>query len=67
MKLSNINKKFANENVLENFCLSIEANELVAIIEASGCGKTTLLNIMGLLGLDYAGEYFLNGEKIKAD
>src|SRR5258706_9999428 len=41
-------------NVLRDLDLAVEAGEMVAIMGASGVGKSTLLHVLG--GLDRAGE-----------
>ena len=48
-KLNNINKSYNGLKVLDNLNLEIKQGELVAVVGKSGIGKTTLLNIMGLL------------------
>lgn len=69
IELRNINKSFGTEDkkvcVLKNFNLSVEQGELVAIMGKSGCGKTTILNI--LAGIDNAdsGDYLLDEKNIK--
>ena len=55
MKLSveNINKSFGGQQVLRNVDLTVEQGEFVSLIGHSGCGKTTLINIIaGLLNPD---------------
>lgn len=49
IKLTNINKNFERRVVLSDVSLSIEKNEFVCITGESGVGKSTLLNIIGLL------------------
>lgn len=49
IELKNINKKFNNKIVLNQFSLEVKQNEFVAITGNSGSGKTTILNIIGLL------------------
>jgi putative ABC transport system ATP-binding protein len=51
---------------LREFDLRIAAGEFVAITGHSGCGKTTLLNVAGLLEDFEAGDYRLDGEDVKA-
>lgn len=42
--------------------LSIKQHELIAIIGESGSGKSTILNLLGLLDRPTTGEYFLNNK-----
>jgi len=50
--------------VLEGISFRIEAGEYVAIMGASGTGKTTLMNILGLLDKPTAGHYRLEGKDV---
>lgn len=49
---------------LKGVSFSIEKGEMIAIIGASGSGKTTTMNIMGLLDHPTSGEYFLHGQDV---
>lgn len=70
LKLQNIVKVYetGSENVtaLRGINLSFRENEFVAILGHSGCGKTTLLNIIG--GLDHytEGDLIINGRSTKS-
>ncbi len=44
---------------MNNFNLEVNAGEKIAIVGESGVGKSSLLNIIGLLDRDYNGEYTL--------
>lgn len=54
------NKK-SQLSILNNFNLKVDAGEKIAIVGESGVGKSSLLNIIGLLDRDYNGEYTLLG------
>jgi len=48
-------------SILKNFNLEVNAGEKIAIVGESGVGKSSLLNIIGLLDRNYDGEYTLFG------
>lgn len=68
IELNKIKKSFgeglSKVDVLKNISLKVEDGEFVAIMGKSGCGKTTLLNILGTLQSVDSGEYLLSGEDI---
>jgi NitT/TauT family transport system ATP-binding protein len=50
--------------VIQNLSLTVQRTEIVSILGASGCGKTTLLNLIaGLLG-PYQGEIKFSGSSL---
>lgn len=52
--------------LLKGFSLSVDEGEAIAVVGESGVGKTTLLNILGLLDRDFAGTYRLWDEDVQA-
>ena len=52
-------------SVIENISLLIEEGEFVCFVGPTGCGKTTLLNIMAGLDIPTEGHVFLNGQLVK--
>lgn len=52
-------------HVLKGVDLNIEQGELVSIMGSSGSGKSTMLNILGILDDYDSGEYYLNDTLIK--
>ncbi|MDE7218371.1 MAG: ABC transporter ATP-binding protein/permease [Oscillospiraceae bacterium] len=69
LKLDNIVKVYetGGEDVtaLRGVSLSFRENEFVAILGHSGCGKTTLLNIVGGLDQYTSGDLIINGRSTK--
>ncbi len=69
IQLKNVHKSYYLSNdeevpVLNGIDLDIKQGEFVALMGESGCGKTTLLNVIGCLHPLSEGEYFLDGENI---
>ncbi|MFN7087832.1 MAG: ABC transporter ATP-binding protein [Burkholderiales bacterium] len=69
IKIDGIVKRFtgrdgAQTTVFENVHLGIEAGEFVCLIGHSGCGKTTILNILAGLEPSSDGYVFVGGREI---
>ncbi|MGO1419874.1 MAG: ABC transporter ATP-binding protein [Staphylococcus equorum] len=65
IKLNHINKSFDGKVIFENFSIGIESGDFVIIRGASGKGKSSLLNIIGLLEAPDSGEVLYNGVVVK--
>ena len=69
LKLKNIRKDYlageSTVHALKGIDLEFRENEFVAILGHSGCGKTTLLNIVGGLDQYTAGDLIINGKSTK--
>lgn len=63
VRLENICQEFNENRVIENINFSINNGEMVAIMGKSGKGKTTLLNIMGLISKPSQGNLYLFNQK----
>lgn len=57
-------KKFKDRQILLNTCIEVNNRDFIIITGPSGVGKSSLLNIIGLLDHEYDGEYFFRGKKI---
>ncbi|WP_294371425.1 ATP-binding cassette domain-containing protein [uncultured Clostridium sp.] len=51
--IKDLNKSYGKEKIFENFSIEFESGKINCILGESGCGKTTLLNIIaGLIKVD---------------
>lgn len=64
IELVNVNKKFDNNTVINNISFDINQGEMVSIVGTSGKGKTTLLNMMGLISKTSSGSIKILGKEI---
>jgi len=66
LKISNLHKRYnegkSNEvHALRGLDLTVRKGDMMAIMGSSGCGKTTLLNMIGNLDRRSAGEIIIDG------
>jgi polar amino acid transport system ATP-binding protein len=66
LRLEEVDKSFDHTPVLHGIDLSLEADEVVAIIGPSGSGKSTLLRCINLIEPIESGHIFLEGTEITA-
>ncbi|MGM0419035.1 MAG: ABC transporter ATP-binding protein [Thermodesulfobacteriota bacterium] len=50
--------------ILKGIDLHINASQFACIVGSSGCGKTTLMNILGFLDTPESGEYLFEGNQM---
>ena len=69
LKLKNITKEYVSGDskveALKGISIEFRKNEFVSILGQSGCGKTTLLNIIGGLDRYTSGDLIINGKSTK--
>lgn len=65
IEVRNLSKSYGDNLVLENVNASVKEGEFITLVGASGCGKSTFLNM--LLGIESPsrGELLLDGEAVK--
>ncbi len=61
IELKDVCKKFGDHVIFENYNLKIDDGEFIVLSGDSGCGKTTLLNIIGGLEKPDDGKVIVNG------
>ena len=69
IRIEGISKKFTGRDgtattVFEDLYFSIEPGEFVCLIGHSGCGKTTILNVLSGLEQSSSGYVFVGGREI---
>lgn len=62
IKIENLKKQYGDKVVLDIKDLEIESGKITGITGPNGCGKTTLLNIIGGIDRDYEGRITYNSK-----
>ena len=66
IEIKNLHKSYRRgKEIIPNLDLSLGETGLTMIVGKSGCGKTTLLNIVGAMDLDFEGQVVVDGLDIK--
>jgi ABC-type Fe3+/spermidine/putrescine transport system ATPase subunit len=67
LRLVEVTKRFGRRTVVDNVSLDVAEGETVALLGASGCGKTTTLRLVAGLEEPDAGEIWIAGECVAAN
>lgn len=62
ISLQHVDKTFGNHQILKDFSMNIKEHEFVSIMGPSGAGKTTILNLIGLLDTPDKGTVQIKGK-----
>ena len=69
LKIENLSKTYyslkGEIKAIDNFSLDINDGDYISIIGSSGCGKSTILNILSFLDKDYDGSIHFRNNKVK--
>ncbi len=64
IEIKNLTKSLGGKQLFKDFCVRIESGEFVVFCGESGCGKTTLLNMIGGIERPDSGEIIVDGTDI---
>ncbi|WP_019908580.1 ABC transporter ATP-binding protein [Paenibacillus sp. HW567] len=61
LEISGVSKKYGNLHALQDITFSVEPGEWLSIMGSSGSGKSTMLNMIGLMDKPTSGEVRIDG------
>ena len=64
LKLTDLTKRFGDRTVVDRVSLEAGEGEIIALLGASGCGKTTLLRLIAGLETPEHGELWIAGKRV---
>lgn len=64
IEIKNLTKRFGEKQIFKDFNYQIKDGVMLGIVGKSGCGKTTLLNMIGLLDNNFEGVILYNNVNI---
>lgn len=65
IEIKNLHKSYRRgKEIIPDLNLSFDETGLTMIVGKSGCGKTTLLNIIGSMDMDYEGQVIVDGKDL---
>ena len=64
LEIQSLAKRYASASVFEDVSFSMEKGEFICIVGHSGCGKTTILNILAGLDQASAGVVVMDGREV---
>ena len=67
IRLVDVTKRFDNRIVVDRVSLYVAEGEVLALLGASGCGKTTLLRLIAGLETPDKGEIWIAGKRVAAE
>lgn len=67
IKISNLSKSFSGQTVLDNINLTIEKGQVIALVGASGAGKSTFLRSLNYLEKPDSGSVDIDGFTVDFD
>lgn len=64
IEVKEINMRYGEHIILQNVEFKVKKGDMISIIGKSGSGKSTILNILGLLDKAQTGRYFFEGREL---
>lgn len=65
LEIKDLKKEYAKRLIFDNLNFTVSENDLVLVRGKSGCGKSSLLNILSFQDWNYKGEVLLLNQNIK--